>query len=61
MSAVQVGGWGVWRSRIPISLGTMSRSSDTSSLSMSFYGDNGAEVGGVFRTGTMVGAFGARR
>ena len=49
-----------WRG-ISISLGTMSRSSDTSSLSMSFYGDNGAEVGGVFRTGAMVGAFGTRR
>ena len=49
-----------WRG-IPISFGTMSRRSDTSSLSMSFYGDNGAEVGGVFRTDAMVGAFGARR
>lgn len=49
-----------WRG-IPISLGTMSRRSDTSSLSMSFYGDNGAEAGSVFRTEAMVGAFGARR
>ena len=50
----------MWRG-IPISHRTMSFENDTSSLDMSFYGRNGAEVGGVFRTETMVGAFGAER
>ena len=49
-----------WRS-IGISHETMSFTNGRSSLTMSFYGRNGAEIGGVFRTEDMVGAFGAAR
>ena len=53
-------GGAAWRGS-PISHETMSFRDHTTSLEMSFYGRNGAEVGGVFRTDETVGAFGAGR